>query len=484
MKKILIAAVSVMAASPSFAGVAFTKSSMEFDYERRFEYGYTNINPSDILQPALLGTEGSILSTCVESCRGTDSRYDESCIVYYNYSTVRFDSFDGYYYKLPTNSACSFNNKLATITYSGPLGSDSISFKWIYPKGMKGNGFGGVEPVETDGGTGGAKNNPVETDNGTGGAKNNPVDNNPAVAVARQACDEIPVGELNNIRGVMTGAAVVSGIGAAGNIAASAGNVYGAIKDGQAKKAADAAAAGESGDEAAAPAEAVPVETAAVANNSGLKPGEAFKGQQMMNTITAGVGAAAGTTSTIINAASAGKLGKIIDQIEGCKSALGKITAGASDSASLEEQMSASNSRSDAKSACNKISVSDIKGLKGAMIAAAVISGIGAAGNIASAAGHVVGAVKNAQEKKANEAAASSESPEDESVPAGTAVVANGGGLKPGESFQGQNIVNVASSGVGAATGVASTAMSAAAAGKLDNIIASVEKCRDAASRL
>ncbi|MDR1027577.1 MAG: hypothetical protein LBL46_04140 [Rickettsiales bacterium] len=432
MRKILFIAAMMAAARSASAGVAFLKSEMSFDYERRHEYGYARVNASDILDSKLLGTKGCLTSDCMMACRHTD-KYDSCSSMFNCAEESAVNSLDFY---------VSMDNcgNGAYLRYSGQLGSDQMAFNWTYPKGSDSNGQQILNPVMSE-------------------------------AIA--ACNEIPVGELNNIKGVMTGAAVVSGIGAAGNLAASAGNIYGAVKNGQ-------AAAGESADATTAvAAPAASAETAVATNGNGLKPGEAFKGQQMMNTITAGVGAAAGTTSTIINAASAGKLGKIIDQIEGCKSALGKVTAAASDTASLEEQMAASNSKSDAKSACNKISVSDIKNLKGAMVAAAVISGIGAAGNIASTAGNIVGAVKNTQEKKAVDSAAPTN---------GETAVAPGevasGGLKPGESFKGQNIVNVASAGVGAATGAVSTAMSAAAAGKLDGIIAGVEKCRDAVSKL
>ena len=89
----------------------------------------------------------------------------------------------------------------------------------------------------------------------------------------------------------MIGAAVVSGVGAAGNVVATGFNIADAVK----KPDEGPAAPGENAKPAGNPTGTV-------------------------NAVTAGVGAAAGTTAAIMSGASASKLDKIMEHIEKCQS--------------------------------------------------------------------------------------------------------------------------------------------------------------------
>jgi len=116
---------------------------------------------------------------------------------------------------------------------------------------------------------------------------------------AQAECGKINLAELKVIKNTMVGAAVVSGVGAAGNIVASGFNVANAVKG--------PAAPGESG---------VGDETA--------KP-EAKNVQGTVNAVASGVGAATGTAAAVMSGVSAKKLNTIIEQIEKCQSAMRKL---------------------------------------------------------------------------------------------------------------------------------------------------------------
>ena len=118
---------------------------------------------------------------------------------------------------------------------------------------------------------------------------------------AKTDCGGINIADLKTIKNTMVGAAVVSGVGAAGNIVATGFNVANAVK----KPSEGSATPGESeaGDETAKPADNK--------NPTGT-----------VNTVTAGVGAATGTASAVMSGVSAGKLDKIIEQFEKCQNAV------------------------------------------------------------------------------------------------------------------------------------------------------------------
>ncbi|MDR1071129.1 MAG: hypothetical protein LBL21_00595 [Rickettsiales bacterium] len=134
-------------------------------------------------------------------------------------------------------------------------------------------------------------------------------------------CRRIDVGKLRKVKGMMVASAVASGIGAVGGAVATGFNIAGAKSAKNAEKAEAARQSAET-ENADGNADAGDPNQNESANEKKFDVAGAAK---TVNTVSSAANIATGATSAVLSGMSAGEIDKIIEQVEKCKSAAGKL---------------------------------------------------------------------------------------------------------------------------------------------------------------
>jgi hypothetical protein len=158
-----------------------------------------------------------------------------------------------------------------------------------------------------------------------------------AVNAVQDDCRRIDLDKLRKVKGMLVASTVVSSIGAVGGAVATGFNIAGAkaannaaaaqaaeeVKPEAAQQAATQQAAGAEGTQEVAAEKPAGAENANAAESA--KKFDVGGAAKTVGTITSAANIATGATSAVLSGLSAGEIDKIIEQIEKCKSAAGKL---------------------------------------------------------------------------------------------------------------------------------------------------------------